>query len=70
MKRMALLVTTLLLAGGTAGAMTAEEVANKTGLAGGLCCFPRIAPAERRRVCALTRRVARNSGEWSVVSGQ
>jgi hypothetical protein len=56
MKRMALLVATLLLAGGTVSAMTVEEVAKKTGLAGGLCCFPRIAQSDEPLALDLAKR--------------
>ncbi|MHC4718520.1 MAG: outer membrane protein assembly factor BamB family protein, partial [Planctomycetota bacterium] len=59
MKRTALsLVWALVLANAALGAMTAEEVVQKTGVAGGLCCFPRLSRTDEPLALELARRPA------------
>jgi hypothetical protein len=36
--------------------ITADEIIQQTGLAGGLCCFPRVAPGDEALAMALARR--------------
>jgi outer membrane protein assembly factor BamB len=54
----ALLLGTLVATSGTLWAMTAEEVFQKTGIAGGLCSFPRVGPADEGLALELAKRPA------------
>src|SRR5512133_533188 len=56
MKRIALAGLAILLVNGHIWAVTGAEVSRKTGLAGGLCCFPRIAQLDEPLALELARR--------------
>jgi outer membrane protein assembly factor BamB len=59
MKRIGLLLFAALLAtGGTLWGMTADDLAKKTGIAGGLCCFPRVAEGDVALAFELAKRPA------------
>jgi outer membrane protein assembly factor BamB len=46
----------LLACGGMASAMTADELAKTTGIAGGVCCFPRAGQADEKLAAELAKR--------------
>jgi outer membrane protein assembly factor BamB len=57
MKRIALLlVLVLVFTNGASGAMSAKDVVGKTGVAGGLCSFPRLAQADDPLALDLAKR--------------
>ncbi len=57
MKRIGLLLFGALVAtGGTVWGMTADDLAQKTGIAGGLCSFPRVVEGDEALAFELARR--------------
>jgi len=59
MKRMAVVLACVLSAiGGTLWGMTPEDVVQKTGIAGGLCSFPRIQQGDEKLAMELAKRPA------------
>ena len=58
MSRMCLLTACVLCAAGSAFGLTPDELTQKTGVAGGLCAFPRLVPGDSGLAIELAKRPA------------